>query len=400
MKLLIIDPNVSLSSPSMKGVVRSLPALRRAGFEIELWCWDCDDDITVDRVVRLSRFGAVRLLYTHAFGCWARLRSWWKFSVRKEPRPDVIYTIAWYLPECDVCHVHFSPWDWEFRQRELGLHSLRDWVERVSNKLGLWTANRFLRRTRAHRILCVSDAVAADVRAAFPGMAPRLGVLPNSCDPLRFNPSVRKRWRASTRKGLSFLDSDKVFVFVSTGHYRRKGFFLAVEALKRLRSQHPSARLLVVGGSGARLQKLRGELDSRHPGWQAFISFTGSVSDVEKYFAAADALLFPSYSEAFALVEVEADACGLPLFLTRHHGSEMILQDGVNGRFIEFDAGMIAGVLAEFVSGKWKPSIAAQTRVPDAESYAQQLVDEMLAAAHQASAAAAAATPRSVATPA
>ena len=77
MKLLIIDPNVSLSSPSMKGVVRSLPALRRAGFEIELWCWHCDDDITADRVVRLPRLGAVRVLYTHAFGCWARLRSWW-----------------------------------------------------------------------------------------------------------------------------------------------------------------------------------------------------------------------------------------------------------------------------------------------------------------------------------
>ena len=252
----------------MKGVVRSLPALRRAGFEIELWCWHCDDDITADRVVRLPRLGAIRVLYTHAFGCWARLRSWWTFSVRKDPRPDVIYTVAWYLPECDVCHVHFSPWDWERRQRELGTHSLRDWIERLSNRLGLWTANRFLRRTAARRILCVSDAVAGDVREAFPEIAPRLGVLPNSYDPLRFNPEVRKRWRSTIRNGLAFVDSDKVFIFVSTGHYRRKGFFLAVEAVARLRDTHPCARLLVVGGGEGRLHELRDELDSLHPGWR------------------------------------------------------------------------------------------------------------------------------------
>ena len=67
----------------------------------------------------------------------------------------------------------------------------------------------------------------------------------------------------------------------------------------------------------------------------------------------------------------------------------MILQDGVNGRFIEFDAAKIVGVLAEFSGGKWKPSTAAQTRVPDSETYAQRLVDEMLAAASHASAGAA-----------
>ena len=154
-------------------------------------------------------------------------------------------------------------------------------------------------------------------------------------------------------------------------------------------------------GSGeVRLRELRDELDALHSGWPEFISFTGNVPDVERYLAAADALLFPSYSEAFALVEVEAAACALPLFLTRHHGSEMILQDGVNGRFVDFNAGGIAQVLAEFVSGEWKPSAVAQTRVPDAETYARRLVDEMLVAARQSSAVAASAKPQSLVAPA
>ena len=49
----------------------------------------------------------------------------------------------------------------------------------------------------------------------------------------------------------------------------------------------------------------------------------------------------------------------------------------MNGRFVDFDAGRIAGVLAEFVSGNWKPSAAEHTRVPDAETYARRLAGEI-----------------------
>lgn len=383
MRLLIVDPNFSASSPSMKGVVRSLPALRAAGFEVEAWCWECDPGLGLDRVVRLPRVGAVRGVGTHVFGWWARLWSWWTFSVRRRPRPDVIYTVAWYLPDCDVCHVHFSPWDWERRQRDLGWRGARDLLERVASRLGLGTARRFLARTTARRILCVSDAVADDVRAAArrPSVPARVGVLPNGYDASVFHPGVRGRWRAESRRRFSLDEDDAVFIFVSTGHYRRKGFFFAVEALARLRERHPRARLLVVGGDASRLRRLRRELDGSQPGWREFVTFTGNVNDVERCFAAADALLFPSYSEALALVEVEAAACGLPLFLTRHHGSEMILEDGINGRFLEFDAGSIAELLAEFIRGDWKPRGGGLSRVPDSATYARLLAGELLAVA-------------------
>jgi len=47
-------------------------------------------------------------------------------------------------------------------------------------------------------------------------------------------------------------------------------------------------------------------------------------------------------------VEIEAAAMGLPLLLTPHHGSEMILKDGVNGLVLPFDA---AGIAAIIVNG-------------------------------------------------
>jgi glycosyltransferase involved in cell wall biosynthesis len=375
-RLLIVDPNVSLSSPSMRGVVLSLAALKARSMEIEVWCWDCDLELPVDKVVRLPRFGKIHTVGYYAFSFWAMLRAWWLFRVQREARPEIIFTVAWYLPHCDVALVQFSPWDWAARQRTLGIHSWRDLYERLTNALSLMWANHAVRTTTARKVLCVSEAVASDVRARRPALS--IALLPNCYDPGRFHPGVRALHRDSVRARLHFAAEEMVLIFVSTGHYRRKGFFLAVQALEVVRRSHPQVRFLVVGGLERRLKSLQAELDGAHPGWRDWITFTGMVPDVEKYFAAADGFLFPSYSEAFALVEVEAAACGLPLFLTRHHGSEMILEEGVNGLSLEFAAEPIAEVLGRFVTGQWTPAASQVRHALDKTQYAQRLAAELM----------------------
>jgi glycosyltransferase involved in cell wall biosynthesis len=379
MRLLIIDPNVSVTSPSMKGVVRSLPAMKAAGIETEVWCWHCDEDAGADSVVMLPEFLNVRTLGTYVFTLMAMLRCWWLFSVLGHERPHVIYTVAWYLPSCDLCHVHFSPWDWLQRQRTLGIHSLRDLHDFISTVISIGFAHWFLMNTSAKRLISVSEAVAKDLRVLAPER--EITVLPNSYDAARFNPQTRVTHRDAMRSKLGFSAQDVVFAFASAGHYRRKGFFLAVDALSILRQTHPNARLLVLGGRDSALDGLRAQLMGSYPDWNQWITFTGMVSDIERHYAASDAFLFPSYSEAFALVEVETAACGLPLFLTRHHGSEMILEEEQNGRWIDFDATKIAAVLAEFVSGKWKPVPTVMKHALDGEAYAQRLIAEIQAAA-------------------
>lgn len=359
----------------MKGVVRSLPAWKARGIETEAWCWTCDENLPVDSICKLPRIGAIPFFAGMFFSWLVFWRAWWQFKIRRQARPDVIYSIAWYYAECDVAHVHFSPFDWENRQRILGTHSWRDFIERMRNRMDLRRARHCLRHTTAKMVLCVSEAVANDMRAENPRLTVK--VLPNCYDPARFHPGVRDQWRTATRSALHLDDSHKVFVFVSTGHYRRKGFFLAVAALQRLRQTHPQVRFLVVGGRPQRLQSLQRELGVCHD----WITFTGSVPDVEKYFAAADAFLFPSYSEAFALVEVEAAACGLPLFLTPHHGSEMILNDRGNGRLISFDPDEIASVLAEFVEGRWQMQETSLKHAVDVAAYATRLGDMLVQSA-------------------
>lgn len=147
-----------------------------------------------------------------------------------------------------------------------------------------------------------------------------------------------------------------------------------------MRLNHPEARLLVVGGVPRTLDRLKKRLNADHPGWEEWLHFAGSTSEPEKFMAAADAFLFPSYSEALALVEIEAAACGLPLFLTHHHGSEMVLENGVNGSLIDFDPAHIAKTLGRFLDGDWVPQRPGLKRALDRDGYAAGLVALLRAA--------------------
>ncbi|HEY5813581.1 MAG TPA: glycosyltransferase family 4 protein, partial [Chthoniobacterales bacterium] len=191
--------------------------------------------------------------------------------------------------------------------------------------------------------------IAGELRPLLHGEA-KIEVLPNSYDETRFNPEVRLRWRDAMRAELGYLPEHFVFVFTSQGHHRRKGFWLAVEALNHVRQTHRHIRFLVVGGSPERLAELRQKLTVVAPDWQNWIHLAGSQPEPEKYLAASDAFLFPSYFEAFCLAEIEAGACGLPLLLTPHHGSEMILQDGVNGVKLSFDPEIMSGQISSFIA--------------------------------------------------
>uniref|UniRef100_UPI00378433B4 hypothetical protein n=1 Tax=Prosthecobacter sp. TaxID=1965333 RepID=UPI00378433B4 len=75
MRLLIIDPNMNLSSPSMKGVVSSLAAWKERGIEAEVWCWTCDDHLPAT-IRKLPRIGDVRLLGGFAFSWLVFWRAW------------------------------------------------------------------------------------------------------------------------------------------------------------------------------------------------------------------------------------------------------------------------------------------------------------------------------------
>jgi glycosyltransferase involved in cell wall biosynthesis len=70
---------------------------------------------------------------------------------------------------------------------------------------------------------------------------------------------------------------------------------------------------------------------------------------IGKYYDASDVLVFPSHSDGFGLVQIEAQARGLPVIASRHCGR--VVEDGVNGILLpEVTADAIASAVRRLVS--------------------------------------------------
>lgn len=364
----------------MRHLLYSLPHLRAAGWTVCAWCVQSDaprdqvEHVFFPMPGKLRQLEGVLFFFrVNLYGLLLRLRG--------KPRPATIIqaTLGTYLG-ADAVAVHFLSALWARRVLSLGLSGWKEYVGYVLTLWNAWCERVHLTRPAVRLALPVSDSIGAAVREwAAAGL--RIETLPNSFDETRFNMERRARWRETQRVALGFGPEDQVFIFVSMGHYKRKGFWLAVDALHRLRTEaateisRRSIRLLVVGGMPGTLATVASRLDDQYAGWRDWITLAGMQREVEKFYAAADFFLFPSYFEAFCLAEIEAAASGLPLLLTPHHGSEMILEDGKNGVRLSFDPAemskQIAGFLKNGLDG-FCPGDAGRglTR----EAYARELI--------------------------
>lgn len=126
----------------------------------------------------------------------------------------------------------------------------------------------------------------------------------------RFDFAKRQRWRNEVREELGYSDSDFVYGFVGR-ITRDKGINELLEAYFSL---HTDAKLFLIGRMED-VQTLNTELMEKarqHPN----IQFHDSVTDIERYFAAIDVLLLPSYREGFGNVVIEAGAMGTPAIVS------------------------------------------------------------------------------------
>ena len=88
------------------------------------------------------------------------------------------------------------------------------------------------------------------------------------------------------------------------------------------------------------------------------INAVGAQSDVRPFYAAADALVFPSYREGFPNVVIEAGAMGLPSIVTDINGSREIIIEGENGTIVPpRDADALYQAMKRFVEN---PDVVAQ----------------------------------------
>ena len=138
----------------------------------------------------------------------------------------------------------------------------------------------------------------------------------------RFDCAKRDQWRKEIREELGFSADDFVFGFVGR-ICRDKGINELLEAFFDLKG---GAKLLAVG-----VVEDRGHLDAalfEKAKDSSDVLFHTFVEDIERYYAAMDVLVLPSYREGFGMAVAEAAAVGTPAIVSDIPGPRDVIEEG------------------------------------------------------------------------
>lgn len=209
------------------------------------------------------------------------------------------------------------------------------WLARVQQTLSLddhlvlqLERQQFGGRDGAH-IIAVSRMVRDQMREHYRTPQERITVIYNGVDLERYRPQLRAVHRERMRRELG-LGEEVALLFV--GHnFKRKGLAPAIKALPMLRHWRVPLRLLVLGAG--RRERYRGLIERLR--CRELVQFLGPSREPEKFYAAADLLVFPSFYDPCANVCLEALACGLPVVTSIFNGSGELITDGREGFVVD-----------------------------------------------------------------
>jgi glycosyltransferase involved in cell wall biosynthesis len=147
-----------------------------------------------------------------------------------------------------------------------------------------------------------------------------------TCDPAR---------QAELRRRLGLADAPVLLWVGRLGLEKNLGFLFDV--YRRVAADAPGVRLVLVG-EGPERERLQRE-------WAGDpnVVFTGRVERAElpHYYGLADVFVFPSLTDTFGMVVLEAQSCGLPAVVTDVGGPQEIVRGGESGLVVP--AGDLAG---------------------------------------------------------
>lgn len=196
---------------------------------------------------------------------------------------------------------------------------LARWVLRGLDRVLVRCATGVLADSFSQRDFLAAQGVAAAGDIHVLGQGSICGV-----DPRRFRPDAEAR--SSVRRELG-LAADG-FVFVYLGRVTRdKGVLDLARAFAGLESAADAGLLLVGPDEGG----LRAGVEEICAGCASRPRFVAGTFQPERYLAAADVLVLPSYREGFGMVVIEAGAVGLPAIASRIYGVTDALEEGRTG---------------------------------------------------------------------
>lgn len=179
---------------------------------------------------------------------------------------------------------------------------------------------------------------------------------------------------------LNILSEDFVFIFVGR-LVGDKGINELIEAFTKLNvssSGVENVKLLLVGPFENNLDPLSPET-LKEINYNPNIISVGYQTDVRKYYAISNVLVFPSYREGFPNVVLQAGAMQLPSIVTNINGSNEIIKHNKNGLIIPVqNSDAIFAAMLSMLNEVDINDMKKQARLMIKNQYKQELVWEAL----------------------
>jgi glycosyltransferase involved in cell wall biosynthesis len=330
-RLAVVSPFLDKRHGTERMVIEWIAHLS-SDFEIHVYSQSIEDvdltNITWHRIPKLKGPHIVNYLWWFAanslFRSWHRLRGL---------HFDLIFSPGINCLDADAVTIHivFA----EFVRR------VRPELAFVRNSVGFWP--RLLHRRLYYRVmlfleglvftnprvqLILTAAGTAEELKRFYSRDAAVPLVSPGLDHLAFNPERRLALRNDARAALA-ITHDQFAILLVGNDWRNKGVSVLLRMLEQLREL--PIRLFVVSREDPsdcwKLVVKKG-LESR-------VKFLPPRSDIEYYYAAADAYVGPSLQDLYAMPPAESMACGLPVIVSAAAGVSRIITNGVDGLILD-----------------------------------------------------------------
>jgi len=183
-----------------------------------------------------------------------------------------------------------------------------------------------------------------------------------------FSPKKRNE---AWRKEQGFNENDVVISFISRLVWE-KNLELYAEVLNKLKKSYPQAKAMVVGDgpAGSGLKKMLPDA-----------VFTGFLTGEElaKAYACSDIFFFPSDTETFGNVTLEAMASGLPCIVADATGSRSLVEHGENGYIVPVErSDKFYKFIERLITEKELRAAMSAASLKKAENYSWEAINKKL----------------------
>lgn len=183
-------------------------------------------------------------------------------------------------------------------------------------------------------VIAISRVIEKNLLETHPLRPDQVGIIHHGIDLGRFVPDAERRAAVRAEFGIA---GDDLVVGIVGRLQESKGHLQFLEVARRILPDYPHTRFVVVG------EATRGEDEEANAILDRFekaglgdrLILTGYRDDVPDVLGAMDLFLFPTHSEAFGLVIVEAMAMGVPVVSADCDGVPDIVEHGKTGLLVD-----------------------------------------------------------------